>query len=83
MQEDRTSTRAPPPGFQGDMVWKCGRPGCSETIEFFGEEADVIGFLIVHHLVQKHGFSKADVIAYDKLLRDAAAEYGGFRHDDC
>jgi len=82
MEEERSSARAPPPGFKGDMVWKCEQPGCGETIKFFKEEADVIGFLIVHHLAQKHGFGRADVIAYDGLLRWAAEEYDGFPPDD-
>ena len=38
----------------------------------------VIAFLIVHHLVQKHGFAKDHVLAYDSGLRDAAQEYIDF-----
>ncbi len=76
-----SSARDPPPGFEGDMVWKCEQPGCGETIEFLIGEADAICYMIVYHLAQKHGFSRAEVVAYDSLLRWAAEDYHGFPPD--
>lgn len=74
----QVTTRAPKPGFHGSLVWKCAVPDCGETIQFTQEDGDVIAFLLVHHLVRKHGFSKRDVIAYDPGLTDGATEYVGF-----
>jgi len=72
------ATRAPKPDFHGSLVWKCTVLDCSETVQFTQEDGDVIAFLIVHHLVRKHGFSRRDVLAYDPALKGGAAEYVGF-----
>ena len=74
----QVTTRAPKPGFQGCLVWKCTVPDCGETIQFTQEDGDVIAFLLVHHLVRKHGFSKQDVLAHDGGLKGATVEYLGF-----
>ena len=78
MASIQVTTKAPKPGFHGSLVWKCTVPDCDETIQFTQEDGDVIAFMIVHHLVRKHGFSKRDVIAYDPALKDGAAEYVGY-----
>ena len=81
MRTQHTSMHAPPEGFQGDMTWQCPVPGCGEETEFHNEEASVIAFLIVHHLVKRHWFTRNQVLGYDKGLRDAANEYVGFPTD--
>ena len=82
MQTHEISTCVPPEGVEGDMAWKCQVPGCGEVIEFVKEEADVIAFLIVHHLVKKHGFTKNRVLAYDEELGRTVDEYIGFPKDE-
>ena len=74
----QVTTRAPKPGFHGSLVWKCTVPDCAERIQFTQEDGHVIAFLIVHHLVRKHGFSKQDVLAHDGGLKGATVEYLGF-----
>ena len=64
--------------LKGHIIWTCPVRGCREGLELTKEDADLIGFFVVHHLVQKHGFTRSEVLAYDLELRDAANEYIGF-----
>ena len=75
MMTQRTHTQAE---LQGHIIWHCPVRGCHESLELTKEDADLIGFFVVHHLVQKHGFARSEVLAYDLELRDAADEYIGF-----
>ena len=81
MQTHEISTSVPPECFQGDLAWKCQVPGCNEVIEFTNEEGDVIAFMIVHHLVRKHGFTRTRVLAYDEELKNVVNDYIGFPKD--
>ena len=74
----QVTTSAPKPDFHGSLVWRCTVPDCGETMQFTQEDGDVIAFLIVHHLVRKHGLSRRDVLAYDPGLEAGTAEYVGF-----
>ena len=78
VEDVHITTKAPKPGFHGSLVWECSVTGCREAIQFTQEGGDVIAFLLVHHLVHKHGFTKQDVLAYDARLKDASVEYLGF-----
>ena len=82
MQSQQTSTQVPTAEFHGDMVWKCPVATCGEAMEFSDEEGNVIGFLIIHHLVRHHGYSRSQVLEYDKALGEAANEYIGFPRDN-
>ncbi len=70
-------TRAPVTDFTGDFLWKCRVEGCREMMFFPNEDGHVIAFLILHHLVRKHGFTKEEALAYDPGLEEATAEYVG------
>ena len=71
-------TCVPPNEFVGNLTWQCHVPDCNEEIEFVNAEGDVIAFLVVHHLVQQHGWTRAEVLAFDEGLAEAAKEYRGF-----
>ena len=73
----RVCTNAPTANFTGDFLWKCRLQGCGETIFFPNEDGHVIAFLILHHLVRKHGFTKEETLAHDPGLEGATAEYVG------
>ena len=59
-------------------MWTCNRPGCRETLSFTQEDGHVIAFLIMHHLVRKHGLGKSAVLKHDPRLAKAADEYLDF-----
>jgi len=70
-------TNAPAADFTGDFLWKCRVEGCKETVFFPNEDGHVIAFLVLHHLVRKHGFTKEEALAHDSGLEGATAEYVG------
>lgn len=65
----------------GVMAWTCPMPSCKHVIRFRREDADTRGFLIIHHLVDRHGWTRGEVLNYDSHLSDAAEEYRGFPTD--
>ena len=81
MQNQQISSEAQRAEFQGDTAWKCPVPACGEVMEFFNEEAAVINFLIVHHLVNQHAHARQQVLNHDARLEDATKEYIGFPRD--
>ena len=81
MQNQQISGEARRAELQGNMAWKCPIPECSEVMEFFNEKASVINFLIVHHLVHQHAYTRQQVLNYDAGLEDATKEYIGFPRD--
>ena len=63
------------------VVWQCSVLSCQEVMVFRNEEPDVIGFLVVHHLVSKHGWTRSRVLAFDASLAGPAKEYIGVPRD--
>ena len=81
MKEERNGAREPPADCEDHVVWTCRVPGCGEAIEDYIMDQEAICFEIIDHLVRKHGFSKADVLAYDPLLKEAVEACGDFPTD--
>ena len=70
-----------PAKVEGRVTWRCPVAQCGEVMSFTNEYAEVIEFLIVHHLVSKHRYTRQQVLDYDEELGESAKEYLGFPRD--
>jgi hypothetical protein len=63
------------------IVWACPLPTCERVIVFKDADPDTREFLIVHHLVNRHAWTRTEVLNYNSELKQAAKEYLGFPTD--
>lgn len=63
------------------IVWACPVPTCERVIVFRDATPDTREFLIIHHLVDRHAWTRTEVLNYNSDLSAAAEEYVGFPTD--